>query len=156
MRETSGRSSPSRRRLCPRARRSSQPQVVAEDLHPLDGLDLRVEVAHLEEVRPEKVVGQILRHFLVRVVTRVLSSRLDARADLPVQILDLAGRGPDDDPRVEEPCRRITCSTTAEPERSFSKRGRVADTNTMAFEETSNSSKCNGRLSARREAGIRS
>ena len=60
-RETSGMSSPSRRRLTPmRTVELAHPEV-ADDVHPLQGMDVRVEVLH-PDAEPFVVGRQILRH----------------------------------------------------------------------------------------------
>ena len=59
--DTSGMSSPSRSRLMPTSTSNSPEAQVADDLDPLDRVDVRVQIAHLDAVLVE-VVGEVLGH----------------------------------------------------------------------------------------------
>ena len=59
--ETSGRSSPSRSRLMPTSTSNSPLPQGAQDLHPLDGVNLAVQVLHVDAD-----LAQVIRQFLGR------------------------------------------------------------------------------------------
>ena len=100
-RVTSGRSIPSRRRLIP-TRTSKTPEAqVAQDLDPLEGVDLAVEVLDLDaELR--EVVGEVLGHLLGQGRDERPLAALDPAPDLLEQVVDLALGRPDGDPRVDD------------------------------------------------------
>ena len=78
-----------------------QPQV-AEDLDPLDRVDLRVEVPHADP-HLDQVVRQVLRHLLRERGDQHALVVLGPAADLLDQVVDLALRRPDLDLRIDQP-----------------------------------------------------
>ena len=73
----------------------------ANDLHPLDGVDVRVHVAHAHADLLQ-IVGEIFRHALrERRDEHALALPL-ADADLVEQIVDLAAHGPNLDLRIDQ------------------------------------------------------
>ena len=81
----------------------AHPQL-ANDLHPLQRVDLGVQVAHADAEVPV-VVGEVLGHALGQRGDQHPLAPVDPAADFAEQVVDLAGRGPDVDPRVNEPRR---------------------------------------------------
>ena len=79
----------------------AQPQV-PDDLHPLDGVDVVVHIAHLD-ARVLEVGGQVLRHPLGQGCDQHPLAPLGALVDLPDQVVDLALHRPDLDPGVQQP-----------------------------------------------------
>ncbi len=104
MRETSGRSRPSRSRLMPTRTSKAPSAQVPQDLHALDCLDLRMQVAHLQPQLPE-VVGEVLRHPLGERGDQGPLALLHLRLDLRVEVLHLALRWPHLQDGVQEPRR---------------------------------------------------
>ncbi len=74
---------------------------LADDLDALDGLDVAVQVAHAH-AELGVVVGQLLGHALGERRDEHALARRDARADLAEQVVDLPGRGPHLDLRIDE------------------------------------------------------
>ena len=86
--ETSGRSSPSRSRLIPTRTSNSPLAQAADDFDALDGLDVRVQVAHAH-AEVVIVVGQILGHLLGQAGDQHARARLDPLANFVEQVVDL-------------------------------------------------------------------
>ena len=78
-----------------------QPEV-ADDLDPLDRVDLRVEVAHADP-HLDQVVREVLRHLLGERRHQHPLLRLRSAADLLDQVVDLTLGGSDLDLRVDQP-----------------------------------------------------
>ncbi len=77
---------------------------VAQQLHALDRLHLRVQVSHAQ---PDlgQIGRQILRHALGEGGDQAALAGFDAGADLPVQVVDLALARPDVNLRIDQPGR---------------------------------------------------
>ena len=69
---------------------------VAQNLHPLDGVNLRVEVVHLDS-HLGQVVGQVLGHPLGEGGDQCPLAPADAPVDLPDEVVNLASGGLEDD-----------------------------------------------------------
>ncbi len=74
---------------------------VADELHALDGLHIRVHVAHLD-AHALQILRQILRHLLRQRRDEHTLVALDSRVDLAEQIVDLSLDGPDLHAGVEQ------------------------------------------------------
>ena len=66
---------------------------VAHDLNPLQGANVRVQVAHLEPCL-QQVIGQVLSHLLGERRHQHPLAGLDTGADLVHEVIDLVLRGP--------------------------------------------------------------
>ena len=128
-RDTSGRSSPSRSRLMPtRTSNTPRPQV-AQDLDPLERLDVRVQVADADA---ELVVGtrsDPRPSASVSVVTSTRSRRATRARISPSRSSTCPRTGPHLDRRIRQPGRRMICSTTTPPDAQLvgPRRGRHED-----------------------------
>ena len=94
-------SSPSRRRLTPIEDVELAHPQVADDVHPLQGVDVRMEVLH-PDAEPFVVGGQVLRHPLGQGRHEDPLALRRPLADLAEQVVHLVGHGLDDDLRVHE------------------------------------------------------
>ena len=102
--ETSGRSSPSRSRLTPTSTSYSPRRSCADDLDPLERVDLRVQVARAE-AELEQVAREVLGHLLGQRRDQHALVAVDAHAHLAHQVVDLVARRADVDLRVDDPGR---------------------------------------------------
>ena len=80
-----------------------QPQV-AQDLDSLQGVDVGVQIVHLD-ARLAQVVRQVLRHFLRQHGDQGALLPVDAFFDFTQQVIDLALRRPDLDRWIDQPRR---------------------------------------------------
>ncbi len=99
--DTSGRSRPSRRRLMPTRDVELTEAQVADDLHALHGVDVRMQIANLDAVFVQ-IVGQILRHPLGERSDENALILGDAQVDFRKQIVDLGLRWTDFQHRVDQ------------------------------------------------------
>ena len=92
-RDTSGRSSPSRKQVdADQHVELAQPQVT-NDLHAFDRIDVRVQVAHADTVLAQ-IVRQVLRHPLGERRDQHPLVALDALANFGQHVIDLGAGGP--------------------------------------------------------------
>ena len=75
---------------------------MADDIDPLQGIDIGVEVGHLDPQVLE-ILGQVLRHPLGEGGDQDPLPRLGAFPDLPREVVHLVLGGPDDDLGVHQP-----------------------------------------------------
>jgi len=99
--------------LIPTSTSNSLAQV-AQDAHPLEGLDVRMQVAH---PHPEVVIvlGQVLGHALGERGDEDALVAGRPEADLGQQVVHLAFTGRTSTTGSIRPVGRITCSTTTPP-----------------------------------------
>ena len=83
---------------------------IAQDLHPLDGVDVAVEIVDLD-VQLGQVLGQVFGHALGEGGDQHPLPLLGALGDLLEQVVDLPLGGPHLDDGVQQPVGRMTCST---------------------------------------------
>ena len=108
--DTSGISRPLRSRLMP-TRTSNCRAQVTDDLHPLDGIDVGMEVTHPDPVVRQKI-GQSSAIRLVSTVSPEPARAADALL-IPQEVIDLRrGRTVSTTIRVHQAGGLTTCSTT--------------------------------------------
>ena len=118
----------------------------AQDLDPLERVDLAVQVAHAD-AELDEVVGEVLGHLLGERGDENPLVALGAAADLGDEVVDLALRvGRTSTSGSMSPVGRTICSTTCDDTSSSYGLG-VAERNTTWFTFSTNSSKRSGRLS---------
>ena len=86
--DTSGRSRPSRSRLMPTSTSKSPSRKPAQDLDPLERVDLAVQVAH-PQPKLEEVVGEVFGHLLGERGDEHPLVTVGAGADLADEVVDL-------------------------------------------------------------------
>ena len=120
---------------------------VADDLHALDRVDVRVQIAHLDAVLGQ-IVGQVLGHALGQRGHQHALVLVDAQLDLRQQVVDLRRGRAHLERRIDQAGRPHQLLDHLPRVRFFSYSAGVAETKIVCGSSRSNSSKRSGRLSS--------